>query len=115
MTVTKKPGKIVERVTAIYVAVFPVPVSEDMKTEVILAGYRKDPNMPNMSQIRATVETHIEAVKDLIELCDEIVDEQDEIDSYRLLKFDQDGMHVLSPDDFRTFEQKYATSQWGLC
>jgi hypothetical protein len=107
--------KITERVTEIYVAVFPVPVSENRMTEVILAGYQKDPNRPHTMQIRATVETHPEAVKDLIELCDEIVDEQKEIDSYRLLKFDKDGIHILSPDDFRTFDQQYANVDWGIC
>jgi hypothetical protein len=68
-----------------------------------------------MMQIRATVETHKEAVKDLVELCDEIVDEQDEIESYRLLKFDKEGIHILSPDDFRTFDQQYAKAEWGYC
>jgi len=107
--------KIVKRVTEIYVAVFPVPVNEDRMAEVILAGYSKDPNIPSMSLVRATVETHAEAVQDLVELCDEIVEEQEEIDSYRLLKFDKDGIHILSPDDFRTFEQQYTAVQWGLC
>ena len=107
--------KITERVTEIYVAVFPVPVSDNQMTEVILAGYKKDPNRPNMMQIRATVETHKEAVKDLVELCDEIVNEQDEIESYRLLKFDKEGIHILSPNDFRTFDQQYAKAEWGCC
>jgi len=107
--------KIKERVTEIYVAVFPVPVSDNQMTEVILAGYQKDPHRPHMMQIRATVETHKEAVKDLVELCDEIVDEQDEIESYRLLKFDKEGIHILSPDDFRTFDQQYTNAEWGCC
>jgi hypothetical protein len=107
--------KITERVTEIYVAVFPVTVSDNQMTEVILAGYQKDPHRPHMMQIRATVETHKDAVKDLVELCDEIVDEQDEIDSYRLLKFDKEGIHILSPDDFRTFDQQYPNADWGCC
>ena len=106
---------ITERVTEIYVAVFPVTVSEDRMTEVILAGYQKDPDRPQMMQVRATVETQAEAVNDLIELCDEIVDEQKEITSYRLLKFDKDGIHILSPDDFRTFDQQYTNAIWGDC
>ena len=80
----RKP--MIERVTEIYVAVFPVPINRDRKAEVILAGYQKDPEMPNMSRVRATVETHPEAVLDLVELCDEIVNEQSDIESYRLLK-----------------------------
>jgi len=107
--------KITERVTEIYVAVFPLPVDDERMMEVILAGYQKDPDLPHMMQIRATVETHKEAVKDLVELCDEIVDEQEEIQSYRLLKFDQDGIHLLSPDDFRTFDQQYTHTEWGCC
>jgi len=105
----------VDRVTEIYVAVFPVAINEDRKTEVILAGYQRSPDMPHMMQVRATVETHAEAVKNLVALCDEIVDEQAEIDSYRLLKFDEDGLHVLRPDDFRRFDQQYAKVKWGCC
>ena len=107
--------KITERVTEIYVAVFPLPVDNERMMEVILAGYQKDPDLPHMMQIRATVETKKAAVKDLVELCDEIVDEQEEIESYRLLKFDQDGIHILSPDDFRTFDQQYTNTDWGYC
>jgi hypothetical protein len=109
----RKP--MIERVTEIYVAVFPVPINRDRKAEVILAGYQKDPEMPNMSRVRATVETHPEAVLDLVELCDEIVNEQSDIESYRLLKFDKDGIHILSPEDFRTLDPQYAHLQWGCC
>ena len=111
----------IERVTEIYVAVFPVRFNEDQMAEVILAGVTKDPDWPNMSQVRATVETHVNAVPDLVSLCDEIVDEQEEIESYRLLKFDKDGIHILSPDEFRypdefrVFEQRYMSAEWGLC
>jgi hypothetical protein len=113
--------KNIERVTEIYVAVFPVRFNEDRKAEVILAGFKKDPNWPNMSQVRATVETHVSAVPDLVALCNEIVNEQEEIESYRLLKFDKDGIHILSPndfrssDEFRTFEQKFMSVEWGMC
>ena len=107
--------KVIERVTEIYVAVFPVPLNEDLRVEVILAGYQKDPELPHMTQVRATIETHASAVSDLVALCDRIVDEQAEIESYRLLKFDKDGIHVLRPDDFRTFDQEYANAHWGRC
>jgi type IV secretory pathway TrbF-like protein len=106
---------IIEFVTEIYVAVFPMLFSKDQKAEVVLAGFKKDPNWPNMSQIRATVETYVSAVPDLIALCDEIVDEQEEIESYRLLKFDKEGIHILNPDDFRTPEQKFTNVRWGTC
>ena len=120
----KNPDKDKNRikdVTEIYVAVFPVRFNDDQKAEVILAGLKKDPDWPNMSQVRATVETHVNAVPDLVALCDEIVDEQEEIESYRLLKFDKNGIHILSPDDFRhpgdfrTFEQRFTSVEWGLC
>jgi len=107
--------KRIERVTEIYVAVFPVSVNENQMAEVILAGFQKDPTLPNRSTVRSTVETHGEAVSDLVGLCDEIVAEQEEIDSYRLLKFDKNGIQILNPDDFRTFEQQYTHARWGLC
>jgi translation initiation factor 2B subunit (eIF-2B alpha/beta/delta family) len=115
MSDVDSPKNTIQRVTEVYVAVFPVSVSGGKLTEVILAGYRKDPSMANMMQIRATVETNAEAVKDMVALCDEIVDEQEGIASYRLLKFDKDGVHTLSPDDFRAFEQRYGNVQWGYC
>jgi len=105
----------VERVMEIYVAVFPVPVSEKLMTEVILAGYQKGSTRPNMSLVRATVETHAEAVPDLVKLCDEIVEQQEEINSYRLLKFDNDGIQILSPGDFRTLDHQNSNVQWRLC
>ncbi|MGD8980203.1 MAG: hypothetical protein PVH67_01930 [Desulfobacterales bacterium] len=105
----------IERVKEVYVAVFPVPFSEHRKAEVILAGFKSDPTRPNMSQVRATVETNVNAVQDLVALCDEIVNEQEEIESYRLLKFDQDGIHILCPADFRAFEYKFTNIQWGSC
>jgi hypothetical protein len=98
-----------------------VRFSADQKAEVILAGIKKDPNWPNMSQVRATVETHVNAVPDLVALCDEIVDEQEEVESYRLLKFDKYGIHILSPDDFRSpgefsnGQQSFMSVQWGAC
>jgi type IV secretory pathway TrbF-like protein len=107
--------RTMERVTEIYVAVFPVVVSGNRKAEVILAGYQKSLKSPHMTQIRATVETHVEAVPSLVELCDEIVDEQAEIESYRLLKFDKDGVHILNPDQFRAFEQQYDKVHWSSC
>ena len=110
-----KEEDIIERVTEIYVAVFPMPVNSDRMAEVILAGFKKDPENPNMSIVRATVETHVNAVDNLVGLCDEIVNEQKEIESYRLLKFDQDGIHILNPDDFRTFAQGFGKVRWNLC
>ena len=107
--------EMVERVTEIYVAVFPIPISNGRMAEVILAGYQKGSTLPNMSLVRATVETHAEAVSDLVKLCDEIVEQQEEIDSYRLLKFDNDGIQILNPGDFRTLGHQNANILWRLC
>ncbi len=63
-----KHEEMVERVTEIYVAVFPVPITDGRMAEVILAGYQKGSTLPNMSLVRATVETHAEAVPDLVKL-----------------------------------------------
>ena len=115
MIASDKAKDMIERVTEIYVAVFPMPVSDDRMAEVILAGFKKDLENPNISIVRATVETHVDAVDNLVALCDEIVDEQKEIESYRLLKFDQDGIHTLNPDDFRTFKQGFGNVRWNLC
>ena len=83
--------------------------------ETILAGFQADPDRASMSVVRATVETRLDAVQNLVALCDEIVDEQKEVESYRLLKFDKDGIHILNPDDFRLFEQRFAKAKWGIC
>jgi len=106
---------IIERVTEIYVAVFPVPTSDDRMAETILAGFKKDPENVNMSIVRATVETRVNAVDNLVALCDEIVNEQEGIESYRLLKFDQHGIHILNPGGFRTFVQGFENVRWNLC
>ena len=114
----KNPGRhenTIVRVTEIYVAVFPLPISEDQMAETILAGFQGDLSRANMSVVRATVETRLDAVQDLVALCDEIVNDQKEVESYRLLKFDKDGIHVLNPDDFRIFEQRFAKTKWGIC
>lgn len=107
--------RAIERVSEVYVAVFPVPVNDRLSTEVILAGYQQHPEQPGMAQVRATVETNKSALEDLVSLCDRIVDDQEEIESYRLLKFDKDGIHVLSPDDYRSFDQEFADARWGCC
>ena len=110
----------IDRVVEIYVAVFPVQIfGEAAMAETVLAGFQKDPDRPGMSRVRATVETHLSAVPDLVLMCDEIVKQQNEAESYRLLKFDKEGIHELNPDDFRHFDQfssmHYPETRWGLC
>jgi len=112
--------KLIDRVSKIYVAVFPIQVfGETVKTETILAGLRKDPDRPGLSRARATIETHLSAVSDLVRMCDEIVAQQEEIESYRLLKFDKEGIHELNPDDFRHLDQfsftQHPAIRWGRC
>jgi hypothetical protein len=118
--VSKKSNNMnVERITEIYVAVFPVQFSDTEKAEMILAGYKKDPSNSGNARVRATLETRIEAVADMVAMCDEIVAQQEEIKSYRLLKFDKDGIHELDPADFQKIDRlssrRYRASLWGSC
>lgn len=86
----------------IYVAVFPIALpGSSRKAETILAGYQQDPEHGHQERVRATVETNRSAVPDLIDMCDTIVAQQEEINSFRLLKFDEAGLHELNPDQFR--------------
>ena len=117
---SNKRKEPVARVTEIYVAVFTVKVfDDDLKAETILAGIQNDPENPKRARARATIETQISAVPDLVAMCDEIVKQQKGIDAYRLLKFDQKGIHELDPNDFRRLElarfQQYSEDRWGLC
>lgn len=105
-----KPGApsnqaTIERVGEVYIAVFPITLpGESTKAETILAGYQRDPDHPGQDRVRATVETQASAVPDLIDMCDIIIAEQEEIDSFRLLKFDSNGIHELNPADFRAYD-----------
>ena len=110
----------VTRVTEIYAAVFTVKVfDDDLKAETILAGFQDDPDNPKMARARATIETQISAVPDLVAMCDEILRQQKELETYRLLKFDEDGIHELNPDEFRRMDRisftQYPEGRWGLC
>ena len=48
-----------------------------------------------------------------------IVEEQEELESYRLLKFDKRGIHELDPTDFRQHDpllfSRYSRETWGIC
>jgi hypothetical protein len=116
---TAVPGQAdTEWVNEIYVGVFPVALPGSTATaETILAGYQQDPEHPQFERVRATVETHLSAVPDLIEMCDKIVEQQEEIRSFRLLKFDRTGVQELDPDDFRfpeeTAEGALSIGAWG--
>lgn len=110
--------EVTEWIKEIYAAVFPVALpGGSAKAETILAGYQQDPEDPRFNRVRATVETNRSALPDLIEMCDMIVQEQEEIDSFRLLKFDHKGIHELDPDDFRFPEnmvnKPYPAASWG--
>ena len=114
---TKNP---INRVSELYVAVFPVQVfGESMKVETILAGFQKDPDRSGMSRVRATIETHPSAVPDLVLMCDQVVRQHEDVESYRLLKFDKEGIHELNPDDYRHLDELsfkgYPETRWGLC
>ena len=120
MLPSTKNWRTIERVKEIYVAVFPVPVfGGPAKAETILAGQQLDPNNPSQRRVRATVETYFAAVPDLVALCDKIVEQTKGLESYRLLKFDKDGIHELDPVEFRDIDLflfgQYRGSAWGTC
>jgi len=118
MPCENKQEKSIKRVTEIYVAVFPVSISEDLKTETVLAGYLTDPANPYRYRVQATVETDSGAVPALVKMCDEILKLQTEITSYRLLKFDKKGVHELDPNNFRAIAQmsleQARGNTWGV-
>jgi len=72
-----------------------------------------------LARARATIETQLSAVPDMVAMCDEIIRQQKEIETYRLLKFDENGIHELNPDEFRRTDQtsfkQYPEACWGLC
>ena len=108
-----KENRTIERVAEIYVTVFPIQVpGEPLKAEAILAGQQKDFDNPGRARVMATVETHLAAVP-------EILKQQKEIEAYRLLKFDNDGIHELDPADFQDVDQlpfnRYREPLWGSC
>lgn len=116
-----KTNQPTEKIKEIYVAVFPVQVpGENLMAETILAGFQKDLDEPGRMRVRATVETHISAVPDLVDMCDKIIEQQEGVESYRLLKFDKKGIHELNPVDFRKNDrhplfEHYHRSSWGIC
>lgn len=120
MLPSTKNHPTIEWVKEIYVAVFPVQVlDQPVKAETILAGQQQDPRYPGRARVRATVETNLAAVPDLVALCNQIVEQTEGIGSYRLLKFDKDGIHELDPADFQDIDQlpfeRYRGSSWGSC
>jgi hypothetical protein len=78
------------RVEELYVAAFEVPVGDGVFAEVIMSGIYGD---GKMMFARSTVEHETNAVPSLIRLCKEI--EQKRGLSWRLLKFDREGVHEL--------------------
>ena len=84
----------VERITELYAGVFAVPL-DGVVAENIMIGLR-------YGVAQATVEHHVGAVPGMLRLCDEI--QKAEGLSWRLLRFDADGIHELDPNDFREYE-----------
>jgi len=65
------------KVKAVYIGLFEVNVSEDMKIETILVGFRD-------GEVRATIEHEESAVPGLIELCNDLASSQNM--KWRLVK-----------------------------
>lgn len=78
------------RVEELYVAAFKVPVGEGAFAEIIMSGIYGD---GKTMFARSTVEHEPNAVPSLIRFCKEIEEEQGL--SWRLLKFDREGIHEL--------------------
>jgi len=78
------------RVEELYVAAFNVPVGNGVFAEVIMSGIYGD---GETMFARSTVEHEQNAVPSLIRLCKEIEHERGL--SWRLLKFDREGVHEL--------------------
>ena len=85
----------VERITELYAGVFTVPLNEDVKAENLLIGIR-------YGVAQATVEHHVGAVPDMINLCDEI--SNDKGWQWRLLRFSDEVVQELNPDDYRGYK-----------
>jgi len=78
------------RVEELYVAAFKVPAGDGLFAEVIMCGIHRD---GETMFARSTVEHEQNAVPSLIRLCKEIEHERGL--SWRLLKFDSEGIHEL--------------------
>ncbi len=87
-TIGNAPGT--RRVEELYVAAFKVPVGEGTFAEIIMSGIYGD---GETMFARSTVEHEANAVPSLIRFCKEI--EQERGLSWRLLKFDREGIHEL--------------------
>ena len=87
-TLSNAPG--IRRVEELYVAAFKVPVGEGAFAEIIMSGIYGD---GETMFARSTVEHEANAVPSLIRFCKEIEEERGL--SWRLLKFDREGIHEL--------------------
>lgn len=92
----EKPKEIQE-VTEIYVGLVMVDLGGGVWAETPMIGKRPDGYM------QASLETQPGAVGAVIQLCEHALDSP-ECKSYRLVKFDKDGMHELNPEDYRHYE-----------
>ena len=80
----------------LYVGAVSVPMDDEGHTaETVMAGVR-------YGVYQATVEHEVAAVPNLVRLCDEIATTKGL--SWRLLLFDQAGIHELNPEDYREYE-----------
>jgi hypothetical protein len=82
------------KIKELYVGAFTVAVNESSPAETILFGNR-------YGVLQATIEHELGAVPHLISLCDEIATYEGF--PWRLLKFDEDGVHELDKDEYRNY------------
>jgi len=88
-----------KQVEELYVAAFKVPVGEGAFAEMIMSGIYAD---GEMMFARSSVEHDPNAVPSLIRFCKEIEEERGL--SWRLLKFDREGLHELDKGLYEEYQ-----------
>ena len=88
-----------KQVEELYVAAFKVPVGEGAFAEMIMSGIYAD---GEMMFARSSVEHDPNAVPSLIRFCKEIEEERGL--SWRLLKFDREGVHELDKGLYEEYQ-----------
>ena len=93
-----------KHVEVLYVAAFKVPVGDGSFAEMIMSGIYTD---GETMFARSSVEHDPNAVPSLIRFCKEI--EQERGLSWRLLKFDREGVHELDKGLYEEYQNWFKT------
>ena len=93
----------IDRCETIYAGVFAVPIGADKYAETTCIG-----TDPETNRVRSTTEHHLNAVPDLVRMCDGV--SEDKGWKYRLLKFTKDGIEELDPAHYRDGGEQFMWS-----